>query len=253
MSIVLNGTEIGSEIEFNNTELSEIVFNGVSVWTAAPPYYKKLKNGQTLTEAEWLEFLDADGIKYIVDKGEESLFLNKKVTVHNSETPNYSIWDIADFNHDNTEYTCDLIASNVVENQYFSSSTSSMVTRGYFGNSDIRYWLNGTYYNGFSAEVKSKIQTMNVYSWDRSYSLNVKILSRREINDENYSLEGTAYPIFTDANSRIRTGANSSWWTRTCVSKSPYPDSEFYVTENGGSSSRPYYNNCGVLPCIRFA
>lgn len=32
MSIILNGNEIGSQITLNNTDLSEIIFNGVSVW-----------------------------------------------------------------------------------------------------------------------------------------------------------------------------------------------------------------------------
>lgn len=32
MSIIVNGTELGSQISLDNTDLSEIIFNGVSVW-----------------------------------------------------------------------------------------------------------------------------------------------------------------------------------------------------------------------------
>ena len=259
MSIVLNETEIGSEITLNNTDLSEIIFNGVSVWTAEPPYYNELKNGQTLTEAQWLAFLNGNGIKYIINKGETSAFLGKKVSLTNSSDSTYTTWSIGDFNHDSTSNTCDLILDNTIHSTKFGYSQT-------YSGSTPRVWLIETYYNGFSTDIKNKLQTMAVASNGSTLNDKIKLLSHDEVGLTSANLiyqysvrEGSRYPIFPRGGSgnyntnsdRIRTGANSDWWLR-----SRYTNNTGYVwlVNSGGTIYYiSYSDKCGLLPAIRFA
>lgn len=251
MPIILNGTTLGSS-NINGTSLGTIKFNGTTVFTSAPPYYNELKSGTQLTEAQWLAFLDGDGIKYIINKGEQSTFRGKKITISNSQTTSYSTWIIADFNHDNTSNTCDVVQANTVAKVTFSSSTQ------YYEDSSIRKWLILTYYNGFSTNVKNKLQTMSVASNHKTLNDKVKILSGTEvgISAGDMLTEGAQYPIFTDNNSRKRTGADNSWWLRSRYTRDT--STAYYIffnTASGQIFAGP--GNCvynyGAVPVLRFA
>lgn len=250
MSIKVNGTEIGSSIKLNNTDLSEIIFNGVSVWKSEPPYYQDLKNGTQLTEAQWLAFLNGGGIKYIIDKGETSTFLRKKVSLTNSADSTYTTWSIGDFNHDSTSYTCDLILDNNMHVRTFGYGQT-------YSSCDARTWLTGTYYNGFSTDIRNKLQTMAVASNDSTLNDKVKLLSFTEVNGStgttytSYITEGTQYPIFTDNASRIRTGVSASWWLRSRFTT--HTDNVWIVSSDGSISIARYYSSVGLVPAIRFA
>lgn len=227
--------------------------------TLIPRYYDELKSGVTLTEAQWLAFLNEGGIKYIIDNGETSEFLGKKVSLTNSAESTYTTWSIGDFNHDSTNDTCDLILDNTIYQTIFGSSQT-------YSSSDARTWLTGTYYNGFSTDVKNKLQTMAVASNGSTLNDKVKLLSTDEVGITSahtryrYSVrEGTRYPIFPaggtgyyETNSdRIRTGVDTVWWLRSRVTD----DSTWvwHVDSDGAIGFNTYSNSRGLIPAIRFA
>ena len=252
MSIIINGTTLGSSVSINGTSLGTIKFNGTTVFTSAPPYYNELKNGTKLTETQWLAFLDGGGIKYVISKGEQSTFRGKKITISNSVTSKYSTWIIADFNHDNTSNTCDVVQANTVYTTQFDTSTV------YYSDSSVRTWLNDTYYNRFSTNIRNKLQPMSVFSDNYTLYDKVKLLSFTEVNGSagstitipgDYPVEGSQYPIFTDNNSRKRTGSNTFWWLRSRFDSGRV----WRVYDDGSVNISITYVNYGVVPAIRFA
>ena len=250
MSIKINGTTI-SGVNLNGSELMKISLNGTTIYEGIPPYYNELKNGVTLTESQWLAFLNGGGIKYIIDKGETSTFLRKKVILTNSADSTYTTWSIGDFNHDNTNDTCDLILDNSIHNIIFGSSRL-------YSSSNARAWLKGTYYNGFSTDIKNKLQTMSVVSNGNTLSDKVKLLSVTEVGASftQALVEGTKYPIFASSNianiTRIRTGANDYWWLRSRYTSGT--NYVFLVYTDGSINSVSYSTTSfGLVPCIRFA
>lgn len=255
MSISINGTTI-TEVKLNGTTLEKIILDGTTILEGVPPYYNELKSGTTLTEAQWLAFLDGGGIKYIIDKGETSTFLGKKVKLTNTAESTYKTWSIGDFNHDYTSNTVDLILDNNIRAQKFGYSSK-------YNYSNVRNWLIITYYNGFSTDVKNKLQTMIVDTNDTTVNDNVKLLSFTEVNGSSssssyqYITEGFQYPIFTDNNSRIRTGAvSTSWWLRSrrARSVSTSSDDVWSVSAYSGVlNGYAYTYEFGLVPCIRFA
>lgn len=217
-----------------------------------PPYYNELKNGITLTEAQWLAFLDGGGIKYIIDNGETSTFLGKKVSLTNSAESTYTTWSIGDFNHDSTSNTCDLILDNTIHNTTFNTSQ-------YYNNGTARAWLIDTYYNGFSTNIKNKLQRMAIASNGITINDKVKLLSVTEVGgSHSYALvEGTKYPIFTSSSgvaadaSRVRTGVNSTWWLRSRDTNNT--NNVWRVAFEGSLSYGDHFNSHGLVPAIRFA
>ena len=249
MSLIVNNTNI-DKILVNGSQIDIVKVNGTTVWTPKPPYYNELKSGSTLTEAQWLAFLNGDGIKYIIANGETSTFLGKKVNLTNSADNTYTTWSIGDFNHDSTNDTVDLILGNTIHAISFGSGQI-------YSSSSARTWLTGTYYNGFSTDIKNKIQTMAVVSNGSTLSDKIKLLSFTEVNgstgtaDTQYVTEGNRYPVFTDNNSRIRTGASKRWWLRS--RNLNYTSRVWYVYDDGSVPSVFYDNPFGLIPAIRFA
>lgn len=260
--IVLPGME---EYTISNTYASETVtlnlgsFAEVTL-TSPPPYYDELKSGVTLTEAQWLAFLNGDGIKFIIDNNETSIFLGKKINITNSADSTYTTWSIGDFNHDGTSNTCDLILDNNIHKAAFGSSQT-------YSSSDARAWVTGTYYNGFSTDIKNKLQTMAVSSNGSTLNDKVKLLSTDEVGITSAHVgyqhsvrEGSRYPIFMAGgtgnlqldSSRIRTGVTANWLLRSrCTTDNNYV---WGVISNGEISYTVSYSGArGFVPAIRFA
>lgn len=222
--------------------------------------YEIVKDANIVTEAQWLAFCDAGCIATVRSRGEESAFRGKNITISNSETSSYNSWIIADFNHDTSGDTCDLIQANTIINKWFSARA------GYYKDSDIRSWLIGDYYNGFSSDIKNILQDMTVNAYGGNTTDKVKLLSYAEVGGSGSSAapsaEGAIYPVFTTGDSsndrRIKTGSMSSWWLRTIMSGNTA--NCFYVKNDGSLTNEYYYDSYygshtthGVVPVIRFA
>ena len=182
----------------------------------------------TATEENFIKFLQV-GV-YTSD------IIGYKVQLSNTVDYNNNIWIIADVNHDSTntgQNGCyDLISESCFSPQTFGSDTT-------YRNSNVRTWLNETFYNGFNSNFKSHMLNIKYNSQGSWYADDKIILpSFIEVNgttgsaDSAYdSTEGVAYPIFTDNNSRIKNQFNSSayerYWTRT-----RYYYNSWWVTDN---------------------
>lgn len=221
-----------------------------------PEIYNTVKNAiGNITEAQWLEFVDSGCIALARELGETSSFIGKNVTLSNSVVSNYTSWKIADFNHDSSGDTVDLIQNNTIYSTTFGNGQ-------YYNGSTVRTWLLDTYLPGFSTNVKNKLQIMTVTTNGSDTSDKIKLLSGTEIGaTHTYMLtgEGTKYPIFTSSSgisydsSRARTGADTGgWWLRSRYTESA---PNVWVVLSGGRLNYYYgtSNRYGVVPCIRFA
>lgn len=222
--------------------------------SSLPAIYDTVKYAtSSITEAQWVEFCNKGCIAIALESNDQASFIGKTITIANSQTPNYSNWKIADFNHDNSKNTVDLIASNTVTTSAFGSNQT------YYG-STVESWLNGTYANGFSSTTKQYMGYMHPYIKDKydRWTL-AKALSGAEVGGSNTYLPtgGKKYPIFTSSSgtsadsSRIRTGASSNWWLRSPNTNGSNYD--WYVGSNGAlNNNGSYSTSYGVVPCIRF-
>lgn len=264
MALYINSTKNGSTA-YNvhnsvSTKLNKMKINNTLVWQGLPEWYTAVRDNNIVTESQWLDFLNNNGIIYAKNRNEQNLFIgtDKKITIANSQTPDYSYWNIADFDHDGTSNTCDLMQCNAAYKSAFSNSSQN--NTAYYSNSTIRIWLLGTYYNGFSSDVRNKLITMDVSSESATLNDKVKLLSVKEVGGSNtYApAEGSKYPIFTSTSgtgsddSRKRSGAENRWWLRTRYTyESGY---DWNVSANGSLySSIHSYTALGIVPCIRFS
>lgn len=260
MSIRYNGTEI-KKLIYNGIEVNTGIYNGVEVYTGS--LYNKLKNAtstdKALTEEEWIEFINSGGIEAVITNKEQSSFLKKYITISNSQTPNYSYWQIGDFNHDSTSGTVDLICANNVISRQFESSE-------YWKNCGLRSWLNGAYYSAFSTSIKNLMKTMIVSTDGSTTSDNVKIVSCTELGYNSFPSymvrgEGTAYPIFTPGScgsnlkDRWRSGVDArSYWTRSRYTNTNTARTVWLVNSSGYGGATNYYTaSYGVVPVIRMS
>lgn len=203
----------------------------------------------TATEADFIRFLE-DGGKY------DSSMIGYKVTLSNSAAYNGGTYVIADVNHDSTntgQTNCyDLISVDCINPE--SSFGSSQNWR----DSNMRTWLNGTFYNGLSSDIKSHIMNIKYNSNGTWYNDDKVIMpSCKELNysDSYTAIEGTTYPIFTDNASRqkYKFGTTSTyyWWTR---SRDTYDSSFVWFVRTDGSLGYIYYNlSCYVVPTLRIS
>lgn len=252
MSIKFNTTEV-SAIQFKSkngvtTNLDSVTYNEVQVFVSKATNYDKVKNATStstaVTESEWLAFINTGGPSQVVKNGDVNAFLNKYVKLPNSKTSSYQYWQIADFNHDGTSGTVDLIQVNNAAGQAFGSSNK-------YGTSSIRTWLNGTYLSGFSTAVQTALKTMSVVTNGSSTTDDkVKLLSGTEAGKSNANMptgEGTKYPVTIG----WKSGVNSYYyWLR---SRNTY-DLNFgwLVTASNTTTQGRYYDIFGVVPVIRF-
>ena len=242
MSLIINGTTIKG-ITFNNTSINTLMCDEEEVYTGVPAIYNTVKNASSnVTESQWLEFINNNCIALAISRGETSAFIGKNVTLSNSVVSNYTSWKIADFNHDSSGNTVDLIQNNTVFETAFGYNQT-------YSSSLARSWIINTYLPGFSTNVKNKLQTMNVTTNGGNTNDKIKLLSRTEVIGSGS--EGSKYPIFTDNASRIRTGSSIFWWLR-----SPRTVDEYYVwtvQHDGTLYYTAYMSSDALLPAIRFA
>lgn len=249
MALYINTTKVGSTAYMGSTKLNKIKFNGTEVWTGLPAIYNTLKEASSpISEAQWLEFLNAGCVALAIANNDQANFRGKQITLSNSQVSNYQTWTIADFSHDNSGNTVDLIQANTIIAKVFNNVDTNM-----YRDSVLRSWLKNTYINGFSADVISKIQTMVVSSGNITLNDNIKILSCTEVgfSAATYAVEGTQYPLFTDDNSREYFGARTNWWLRT----RPISGSGLvYICNSSGRlTTLSLSESSGVVPAIRFA
>ena len=176
-------------------------------------------NTHIATEANFIAFLEAGG------KYDDTSLIGYKVTLSNSATYNGGTYVIADVNHDSTntgQTNCyDLIALDCVNPGISFGSNYN------WRDSNVRTWLNGTFYNGLSSDIKSHIINIKYNSQGTWYNDDKVILpSFTEVNGSTGTsypqyadIEGIAYPIFTNNNSRSKyqfgTTSTYYWWTRS--------------------------------------
>ena len=183
----------------------------------------------------------------------DSKYIGYKVQLGNSVDYNNGLWVIADVNH-NTDQpnTYDLIPQDCFYRRTFSSSTQ------YWRSSDVRTYLNSTFYNGFSENFKSHMSNIIYDSNGSTYNDDKVILpSFTEVNgttgitDTAFVVEGTAYPIFTDNASRIKkyNGSAQYWWLR---SRNTSYDNIVWSVYTDGSMDIGYYDgNRYLAPLMR--
>jgi hypothetical protein len=179
----------------------------------------------------------------------DSKYIGYKVQLGNSVDYNNGLWVIADVNHDseNTGQTdCyDLISENCFHYGVFNSSNNK------WRSSNVRTWLNDTFYNGFSSNLKNRLMNPKYKTQSIWYTDDYVIIpSYKEVNGGTSTAqdnEGVAYPIFTDNASRIKyqsgTSTAKGWWIRSRYTSSS--GSVWNVNSNGtisyGSGSGSLY------------
>lgn len=189
--------------------------------------------------------------------------MEKDVTLTTGETLTFQIYD---FNHDDLAdgtgkagITFGMRNLMAATQQMNSSNTN---VGGYTG-SALYTWLTTTLWNSLPADlravikpVKKKTSAGNNSTTINTNNMSVFLFSEVEcFGTITYSAagEGTQYPIFTDAASRVKylsNGAGSAhyWWER-----SPYASSATYfcnVSSSGGANSSGASNSRGV--CFGF-
>ena len=168
-------------------------------------------------------------------------------------------WRIADINHDDTTGTVDLFPKYLLEDTVRPFSDGTI----YYKNSNLRTWLNTTFYDGFTEEVKNAIKTQSFPSNYETLNDKVKCPSITEIGsrDSLYEActieEGTIYPIFGNQQSRPNdlalykhtNGNSNNYWTRSrCIGN----DNFIINASKNCNKSNPYYVSSAVVACIRF-
>ena len=184
-------------------------------------------------------------------------YIDRKVYITNSEA-DVKEWVIADVNHDGTKGTVDLFPVEVLKTDMQFDPVSQL-----YGISDLRSWLNGKFYNGFSDEVRDAITYQQTLSNGEILLDKVKCPSLTElgINCNRYLIkEGSIYPIFgnktkCDANElsifKDKNKNSTRYWTRS--RNTNYSTGVWGVYYNGYCNATGYYcNSYAVVACIRF-
>lgn len=164
-----------------------------------------------------LETLTINDIKYIINnKLVSNLLLGKKVIIPNDKSETNE-WLIIGVNHDITNNTIDLRSNIAAITDKVFDNNSNIYESSY-----IRKLLNEEFLNGFSNDIKSMMQYMNVSSNGKTLSDKVKLLSMSELGLEDYSSdivkgEGIPYPYIThmikDKDGEYRTHMTRSRYT----------------------------------------
>ena len=174
---------------------------------------------------------------------------------------------ISDFNHDTYADGITAPVSLVMKNCLNAQTTmnSSSTNSGGYPASGMKTYVNTNIYEKFPKEFKDMVAqvkkksytTYNSASSLKEEAYYVWLLSEMEVfGVKTYGTgaeDGTLYPIFTDAASRIKkcAGSASNWWLRTPNSYSSYG---FCFVNSSGTAS---YNNAissngvAVGLCIR--
>ena len=247
MALYVGSTKIGTTAYCNSQKLKKMKLNTTDVWQGLPEIYNTLKNSTSaITQAQWLEFLNTGCVALVIENNDQANFRNKTITLENTAVSAYKIWTIADFNHDNTSNTVDVIQTKTIYNSIFNSSGHT------YNGSTIRNWLINSYLPYFNADIKNKMQTMLVETYTGNTNDKIKILSGKECYNLTSYSEGAFYPIFLSDNSRKRSGTSANWWLRT-IYQDGSNNSVFYINNIGEIKGARTSTSYGVMPCIRFA
>lgn len=187
-------------------------------------------------------------IKLLEHEVYDRKYIGYGVTLSNSVDYNNGVWIIADVDHDsaNTGQTnCyDLISRDTFHSTKYSSGEKMPWT-----SSTIKNWLNNTFYNAFSSDIKYHILNIKYKSqtsWRTAEKVILPSLVEVYGTITGYDTEGVTYPIFTDDTSRKKYDSevttyhiSKSWWTRTR-----------YKTNN---SNFEYVNTAGSIDYVGYS
>ena len=223
-----------------------VTCDGISKTVATESYfgYYACVFNLDLATAPW------DTIAAISESGQASNVWNigdeKDITVGN-ETITLQIYD---FNHDDLSTSGKAGITFGLKNLMASTKAmnSSNTNSGGFTGSAMYTWLQGDLYNSLPSDLKSVIKEVKKKTSAGSQSTTINtnsmkifLFSEAEcFGATTYSVsgEGTQYPIFTDAASRIKklsngSGSAYSWWER---SPSTSNSTSFCAAGNDGSA-----------------
>lgn len=233
--------------------------------------YNGLLNKTSLTEAEFLELVNAGG--------QSKLSLGTEITLPNSYGKT-NVWVVIGTNHDNTVGTVDLMSRQVICDEtgqvYTTDGGVWDPDSQIYEDSTVRKWLNNSFITGFSTNIRNALKVMEV-STDVKGTIKVtndkiKLPSMKEVGLDTalfiseylppkVKYEGTMYPAFESGDGdsakakRIKYDVagkyGKGYWTRTYgTDSSGYV---FYVNFQGGNG-RTFYNesDLGMSPIIRF-
>uniref|UniRef100_UPI00242B9FEB DUF6273 domain-containing protein n=1 Tax=Clostridium tyrobutyricum TaxID=1519 RepID=UPI00242B9FEB len=135
-----------------------------------------------------------------------------------------------------------VMSKDILENRAFNTNGSN-----HWGNSSLRKYLNGEFYNKLDPNFRAEILETNLINIDyssKTYYTQDKIFipSFEELGLKNISYAkpvGTDYGAFRTNESRIAklSGSNSYYWARV-----PYYDNSYYVCNVNGDGSHNYNN-----------
>ena len=201
-------------------------------------------------------FTEAEFLGVIADGNQALMTIGATITLSNTYCNTYEVIGV---NHDGTTGTVDIMAHTQVGNQQFSSSSQI------YSSSNIRTWINGTYFNAFSNDIQNASKAMSVVT-DGSSTVNdkVKLLSATEMGITGSYVptgEGSLYTgVFTpgDRTSYITNrwrgpgsyGNSSYLWLRSRGTNNT--NYVWRVRSDGYCNNYFYTNTYGVLPVLRF-
>ena len=249
-------------------------------------------------QAEKMEFTEAEVNELIVYGKINQVPIGSTFTIANSQDTSRSVHTYVVIGKDHkdlnvTNYpsakaatgTVDVWGTGAIAKRFFKSTSPY----GYWNASDIRTWLNNTFYNGFNSTTKVHLKQMTVeyyYTTNTGNSTTmiapgnfnttdyVKLLSSREFNPSTYITgkyymhmrEGNGYEYFpsvahdsqtSDGKKRFASATGTAGvdfqWRRSlhCFS-SDSGNAVWQVTSNGNLASDSRGNGTyGIVPCFR--
>ena len=196
--------------------------------------------------------------------------IGKTVYLSNSTT-SCQEWLVADVNHDNTEGTVDLVSRYIVNSIVtdFANNNTVYDYKALYANSYMRYYLNYTFLNGFTDDVKLCMAAMKTKSYlyyqsDNNRAITydpVRLASWKELksNSSDEKLDDESYPLFVNDDLRAGKDSNgasyehllraynySNWYSAVCNN---------YVYEDGnyhGGGTDTTIGKYAIRPFIRF-
>ena len=147
-----------------------------------------------------MEFTEAEFLSVIADGNQSKMKIGALITLSNQYCDTY---EVIGTNHDSTSGTVDIMSHTQVGNQVFNSSSQV------YSSSNIRTWINSTYFDAFSSNIQNAAKTMSVVtntsSGNSTTSDKVKLLSMTEIGATSSDAptgEGSLYSdVFTPGES----------------------------------------------------
>ena len=125
-----------------------------------------------------------------------------------------------------------IITTRIVQNRVFGSDNNWV-------ESNVRRWLNGSFYDSFSAAEKARIVEVSVQHASGTSQDRIFLLNQQEI--ELY------FGSSADRIARNNAGTTGGWWTRTSSSSSGY---HRIITEHGSFYEIGSANDAGVRPAM---